>query len=104
MCAATGTYDLGAHHAVTHIAMLAYSIASERRPETRPAGPRVVLRIGMKERLPTTDASVDTVIFVIRVRTRESTLGPLVSGDLIRKRREPLSQFLIARDVLAHTL
>ena len=86
MTVAVGAYDFDSHHPMTRIAMFADSLLGERRPETRPTRPRIVLGIGMKQFRSAAGAGVNTALFVVGVGTREGALSTLVTRDLVGER------------------
>jgi hypothetical protein len=102
VCVAVRTDNFNSDHTVTRIAMLANAILSERHPKAGPAGPRVVFGIGVEQLQTTAGTSVDTLVLVVRVRTRKGALSTLITRHLIGERRQSGSQFGIRRNGLTH--
>jgi hypothetical protein len=59
------TVDLGADHAVAHVALGADIFGGHRLEKTRPAGAGVELRVRAKQRQPAADAGIDVAFAVV---------------------------------------
>src|SRR2546422_7110814 len=87
---AVGALDLGPPHEQTAIRLFIDAFLPDRRPETRPARPGVVLRVRGEWVSPTDDADVHTRVVVVPVFSGEGPLGPFVDADVVLQRRELL--------------
>src|SRR4051794_7975336 len=83
MTVATRAKDLDAAHAVAVIRFVHDVLGSHRFEETRPAGTGIELRVGRKERQPTTNAVIDPRLFMIVKDTAERALSAFAARDLI---------------------
>src|SRR5207247_6344823 len=97
MGTAVGALDLDPPHEEASILLLAYVLLEVRRPETRPAGPRVELRPAGQELLPAYGAQVDPGLVVVPVFSGERALGPSVDADLVLLRRQLLPELRLVQ-------
>src|SRR5690606_6476936 len=83
MTAAIRTGDFGAHHAVTAVGMCIDRRIWKRLKETRPAGSRIILGLGSKQRRAAARAFEDTLAFERIVFAGERPLRALFAQNTV---------------------
>ena len=91
--AAVRALDLGPPHEQAVVRLLLHALFLNGRPETRPPGSGVELRLRGKELSAADHTDVDTRLVVVPVFSAERSLGPLVDADLELQRRKPQPKF-----------
>jgi len=89
--AAVRALDLDAPHEEAGVGDLLHPVLLHRRPEARPAGPRVELCPRGEEFVTADHARVHAVPVVVPILPREGPLGPLVYTHIVLERREACS-------------
>src|SRR5213080_3868771 len=82
VAAAAGARDLGATHPKSTVFMQLHCARLDRLPETRPAGPRLELRLRAEQLSSTTGTPIHAALFRRGVRTGERALRSLVAQHL----------------------
>src|SRR5215510_12917320 len=81
MAVAAATADLDPLHAIGAVAQIRDVVDVERLVERRPAGARLELRRGAKERKPAEPAGIHAGFLVVQQAAAEWGLGPMIEED-----------------------
>src|SRR5262245_11279675 len=87
--------DFGPAHEPGAVVVLADRAFIDGCPETRPAGARIELGVGGKQRRSAADAAERPLALLVVERVRERPLGPVLARDVILLGRELASPFLV---------